>query len=58
VSSPGFKAVLLKEIEYQKELRKRMGDDHPEFDSGIMWQIRMERLTLLLQLLTFEKDCD
>lgn len=58
MSSPGFKEMLLKEIDYQNDLRKRMGDDNSEFCGGIMWEIRMERLDLLTQLLRFEKDCE
>ena len=54
MSSPGFKEALVKEIEYQRDLREKMGDDNPEFSGGIMRQIRMERLVLLQELLTFE----
>ena len=56
MSSPGFREVLLKEIEYQCELQQRMGDNHPDFGGGLMWQIRMERLQLLQKLLEFEPE--
>jgi hypothetical protein len=54
--SEGFREVLLREIELQKKLQKRMGDFNENFDHGIMWQIRMERLELLEKLLAYEPE--
>lgn len=48
-----FRNALLAEIEKQQSLIKRM-DSNPEFDNGIMADIRQERLSLLERLLEFE----
>ena len=47
-----FAEILRREIVKQRETIDRMGDNHPDFNgSGIMGQIRAERLYLLKKLL-------
>lgn len=52
-----FRETLLAEIESQKALIERM-DSNPDFPTGIMGQIRAERLELLERLLQFEQSLE